>query len=99
MKIMRPCLGDRDIEFSSQFGDYRPNQRPLLLERAHVTEQEIELEPADPHPESATRRRRRLGGGGPERQQDVGGTSRELPTALVGLEFHRKREPGTVQIG
>ena len=47
---MRPRLGDRDIEFPPQLGDYGPNQRPLLFERAHVTEQQVELEPADPHP-------------------------------------------------
>jgi hypothetical protein len=96
MKIMRPCLGGRDIEFPLQLGDYGPNQRTLLLERAHVTEQQIELEPADPHPRSATRRRRGLGGVGAKRQQDVSGSRRELPTTLVRLEFHRKREPGTV---
>ena len=39
MKVMRSCLGDRDIEFPLQFGDYGPNQRPFLLERTHVTEQ------------------------------------------------------------
>ncbi len=39
MKIVRPCLGGRYVEFALQFRDYRPNHRSLLLERAHVTEQ------------------------------------------------------------
>ena len=41
-----------------------------------ITEQQIELQPADPHPESVTGLRRDRRGLGPERQQDVGGPRR-----------------------
>ena len=52
-----------DVESAPQFGDHGSDHRPLLFERVHVTEQKVELQPADPHRGSARRCRGRRAGG------------------------------------
>ena len=49
VQIQRAGLGGRHTETSLQIGDQGPHHRPLLLQRADVAEQDVELNPADPH--------------------------------------------------
>src|SRR5699024_1397371 len=59
MQLLVSRLRDRDLEPFAQLGDQRPHNRPLLLQRTHVTKQQIELECANihrHHPECHVRR-------------------------------------------
>lgn len=47
LEVIHFCDGDRVLPL--QFGDYRPNQRTLLLQGVHVAEEEVEFDPSDPH--------------------------------------------------
>ena len=57
VQILAAGLRGGDVESALQFGDQGSDGRPLLLERPHVTEQQVELEPTDPHDGSGRRRR------------------------------------------
>lgn len=49
MQLHMIDFGCADLKASSQFGDHRADQRPLLLQRMDVAEQQVEFDPADPH--------------------------------------------------
>ena len=49
VQVDRPGLGRRDAESALQLGDDRANDGAFLLQRVHVTEQDVELQPAHPH--------------------------------------------------
>jgi hypothetical protein len=53
VELMLADLSDAHLE-AAQVGDQRTHDRSLLLERVHVTEKDVELQPADPHPNEAT---------------------------------------------
>ncbi len=42
-------LGSGDLEATSKLGDDRPHDGALRLQRVHVTQTQVELDPADPH--------------------------------------------------
>lgn len=42
-------FGDTDLKPASQFGDHRAHQGTLFLDRVHIAEQQVELDPTDPH--------------------------------------------------
>ena len=43
MKVEMPRLGRRNLESPTQLGHNRPYDGPLLLQRVHITEQQVEL--------------------------------------------------------
>ena len=49
VQILGAGLGGRHREATLQFGHDGPHHRALLFERVHVTEQQVEFQPADPH--------------------------------------------------
>ena len=49
MKFLAAGLGCRHRESALQFGDHWADGGPLLLQRMHIPEKKIELQPADPH--------------------------------------------------
>jgi len=42
-------LGDGDLKPASHIADDRPNRRPLLLQRAHVSEEDVDRHRANEH--------------------------------------------------
>jgi hypothetical protein len=49
VKVVRGHLGHGGLGPPAQIGDQRPDDGALLLERLHVAQQKVELDPADPH--------------------------------------------------
>ena len=49
VQFLAAGFGGRHSESPLQFCDYGANGRPLLLERMHIPEQQIELQPTNPH--------------------------------------------------
>ena len=47
-------LGSSDLILASQLGNNRPDDSALLLQRVHIAEQDVELDPADPHMDIVT---------------------------------------------
>ena len=54
VQLLGSGLGRGNAESPVQFGNHRPHGRPLLLERMDITEQKVELQPADPHTSMVT---------------------------------------------
>jgi uncharacterized protein (DUF1810 family) len=66
VQVERVDLGRRYPEPALHFRDHRAHDRALVLERVDVAEEQVELEPSDPHgakPVILPRRRRRTGRG------------------------------------
>jgi hypothetical protein len=53
MEVVVADLGDAHLE-PAQLGNEWSDHCPLLLERVHVTEKDVELQPTDPHPTDGT---------------------------------------------
>jgi len=49
VQVLVADLGCRDREPTLQLGDDRPDDGPLLLEGVDVAEEQVQLEPSDPH--------------------------------------------------
>src|ERR1700754_2164742 len=49
MQILGSRFGRRHRESALQLSDHRADDGALLLQRTHVTEQQVEFQPADPH--------------------------------------------------
>src|SRR5450432_838620 len=49
MELEAPSFGDRNLELSLDLRDDRPHNRPLLLERMHIPEQQLNLKDPSKH--------------------------------------------------
>ena len=49
VQVVRPHLGHRHLGAATQIGQQRAQQAALLLQRVHVAQQQVELDPPDPH--------------------------------------------------
>lgn len=54
MQLVMINFGRTDLEPSAQLGYQGSYDGPFLLQRMHITEQQVELDPPDPHPSMIT---------------------------------------------